>query len=149
MSAAFESIPIRLWWRTRELLFLVISDQDQQFSHFQNISSSSRNFILIVKIANLKLRRQVSQLLKVSFFYFSHPWETVTQAAWRKYPNPMTPSIIGTDVVDRKVVDGVLHTHRLVQSKWYLPKWTHKVSFLLILYTNWIRWRWNSEWIYK
>ncbi|KAL5281636.1 SLMO2 family protein [Megaselia abdita] len=58
---------------------------------------------------------------------FNHPWETVTQAAWRKYPNPMTPSIIGTDVVDRKVVDGVLHTHRLVQSKWYLPKWTHKL----------------------
>jgi len=56
---------------------------------------------------------------------FNHPWETVTQAAWRKYPNPMTPSIIGTDVVERKVVDGVLHTHRLVQSKWYFPKWTH------------------------
>ncbi|XP_005177833.1 protein slowmo [Musca domestica] len=58
---------------------------------------------------------------------FNHPWETVAQAAWRKYPNPMTPSIIGTDVVERKVVDGVLHTHRLVQSKWYLPKWTHKI----------------------
>ena len=58
---------------------------------------------------------------------FNHPWETVTQAAWRKYPNPMTPSIIGTDVVERKVVDGVLHTHRLVQSKWCLPKWTHKL----------------------
>ncbi|XP_017056475.1 protein slowmo [Drosophila ficusphila] len=56
---------------------------------------------------------------------FNHPWETVTQAAWRKYPNPMTPSIIGTDVVERRVVDGVLHTHRLVQSKWYFPKWTH------------------------
>lgn len=58
---------------------------------------------------------------------FNHPWETVTQAAWRKYPNPMTPSIIGTDVVERKVVDGVLHTHRLVQSKWYFPKWTHSL----------------------
>uniref|UniRef100_A0A1A9UNK6 PRELI/MSF1 domain-containing protein n=1 Tax=Glossina austeni TaxID=7395 RepID=A0A1A9UNK6_GLOAU len=58
---------------------------------------------------------------------FNHPWETVTQAAWRKYPNPMTPSILGTDVVERKVVDGVLHTHRLVQSKWYFPKWTHQL----------------------
>lgn len=56
---------------------------------------------------------------------FNHPWETVTQAAWRKYPNPMTPSIIGTDVVERRVVNGILHTHRLVQSKWYFPKWTH------------------------
>uniref|UniRef100_A0A224XJK4 Putative member of the intramitochondrial sorting protein family n=1 Tax=Panstrongylus lignarius TaxID=156445 RepID=A0A224XJK4_9HEMI len=54
---------------------------------------------------------------------FNHPWETVAQAAWRKYPNPMNPAVIGTDVVDRKVVEGVLHTHRLVSSKWGLPRW--------------------------
>lgn len=54
---------------------------------------------------------------------FNHPWETVAQAAWRKYPNPMNPGVIGTDVVERKVVDGVLHTHRLVSSSWYFPKW--------------------------
>ncbi|XP_033207605.1 protein slowmo isoform X1 [Belonocnema kinseyi] len=54
---------------------------------------------------------------------FNHPWETVAQAAWRKYPNPMNPAVIGTDVIDRQVVDGVLHTHRLVSSKWGFPKW--------------------------
>ncbi|XP_023949777.1 protein slowmo [Bicyclus anynana] len=54
---------------------------------------------------------------------FHHPWETVAQAAWRKYPNPMNPAVIGIDVVDRKVVDGVLHTHRLVSSKWFFPRW--------------------------
>ncbi|CAH0404832.1 unnamed protein product [Chilo suppressalis] len=54
---------------------------------------------------------------------FNHPWETVAQAAWRKYPNPMNPAVIGTDVVERRVVDGVLHTHRLVSSKWFFPKW--------------------------
>lgn len=54
---------------------------------------------------------------------FNHPWETVAQAAWRKYPNPMNPAVVGIDVVDRKVVDGVLHTHRLVSSKWFFPKW--------------------------
>lgn len=58
---------------------------------------------------------------------YSHPWETVAQAAWRKYPNPMTPSVIGTDVLDRKVVDGVLHTHRLVGSKWGFPRWAQSV----------------------
>lgn len=62
------------------------------------------------------------------FFHFSHSWETVAQAAWRKYPNPMNPAVIGTDVVERKVVDGVLHTHRLVSSKWYFPKWAQAVS---------------------
>lgn len=60
--------------------------------------------------------------------HYSHPWETVAQAAWRKYPNPMNPAVIGTDVVDRKVVNGVLHTHRLVGSKWYFPRWTQSVS---------------------
>lgn len=62
------------------------------------------------------------------FDWFSHSWETVAQAAWRKYPNPMNPAVIGTDVVERKVVDGVLITHRLVSSKWYFPKWAQAVS---------------------
>jgi PRELI-like family len=50
------------------------------------------------------------------------------QASWRKYPNPMNTAVIGTDVVERKVLDGVLHTHRLVSSKWYFPKWAQTVS---------------------
>ncbi|KAK2585632.1 hypothetical protein KPH14_010256 [Odynerus spinipes] len=54
---------------------------------------------------------------------FNHPWETVTQAAWRKYPNPINSSVIGTDVIDRKVVGGVLHTHRLVSTRFGFPKW--------------------------
>lgn len=58
---------------------------------------------------------------------FNHPWETVAQAAWRKYPNPMNPAVIGTDVVDRKVVDGVLHTHRLVSSMWGFPQWAQSI----------------------
>lgn len=61
----------------------------------------------------------------------SHPWETVAQAAWRKYPNPMVPSVIGADVIDREVVNGVLHTHRLVVStQWGFPKWTQAVSLV-------------------
>ncbi|CAH1105682.1 unnamed protein product [Psylliodes chrysocephalus] len=54
---------------------------------------------------------------------FNHPWETVATAAWRKYPNPHNTAVIGTDVVERKVVNGVLHTHRLVSSSWYFPRW--------------------------
>lgn len=52
----------------------------------------------------------------------------MAQAAWRKYPNPMNPAVIGTDVVDRQVVNGVLHTHRLVGSTWYFPRWAQSVS---------------------
>lgn len=52
----------------------------------------------------------------------------MAQAAWRKYPNPMNPAVIGTDVIDRKVINGVLHTHRLVGSTWYFPRWAQSVS---------------------
>jgi hypothetical protein len=68
--------------------------------------------------------------LLIHLSIYSHPWETVAQAAWRKYPNPMNPAVIGTDVVDRKVVDGVLHTHRLVSSMWGFPQWAQSVSSL-------------------
>ncbi|XP_022189623.1 protein slowmo isoform X1 [Nilaparvata lugens] len=58
---------------------------------------------------------------------FNHPWEMVCQAAWRKYPNPMNPAVIGTDVIERKVEGGVLLTHRLVSSKWGLPRWVQSI----------------------
>lgn len=57
---------------------------------------------------------------------FNHPWETVAQAAWRKYPNPMNTAVIGTDIVEREVRNGQLVTHRLVSTTWYFPKWAQK-----------------------
>ena len=39
-------------------------------------------------------------------------FEKVTIGQWQKYPNPINQAVVGTDVVDRKVVDGVLHSHR-------------------------------------
>ncbi|KAF7996651.1 hypothetical protein HCN44_002297 [Aphidius gifuensis] len=58
---------------------------------------------------------------------FNHPWETVAQAALRKYPNPMNSAVLGADVIDRQVVNGVLHTHRLVVSEFKFPSWTHAI----------------------
>ncbi|KAG0730539.1 Protein slowmo [Chionoecetes opilio] len=58
---------------------------------------------------------------------FTHPWETVTQAVWRKYPNPHNPAVVGTDVIERRVTGGVLHTHRLISSRWGLPNWAQKI----------------------
>ena len=46
----------------------------------------------------------------------------------------MNPAVIGTDVVERQVVNGVLHTSRLVSSTWYFPKWAQAVS--AIIYTQ-------------
>uniref|UniRef100_A0A3B4BAR2 PRELI/MSF1 domain-containing protein n=1 Tax=Periophthalmus magnuspinnatus TaxID=409849 RepID=A0A3B4BAR2_9GOBI len=53
---------------------------------------------------------------------FSYPWETVVKAAMRKYPNPMNPSVIGVDVLDRGLDSrGRLHSHRLLSTEWGLP----------------------------
>ncbi|KAL3860157.1 hypothetical protein ACJMK2_010317 [Sinanodonta woodiana] len=59
---------------------------------------------------------------------FHHPWETVVKAAWQKYPNPMNPSVVGLDVVDRTVdKNGILRSHRLLSTKWGLPNWAAKI----------------------
>lgn len=58
---------------------------------------------------------------------FNHPWETVAQAAWRKYPNPMNPAVVGIDVLDRQVRDGILHTHRLISTRFGLPAWVYSL----------------------
>uniref|UniRef100_UPI003AB0403F PRELI domain containing protein 3B-like isoform X4 n=1 Tax=Centroberyx gerrardi TaxID=166262 RepID=UPI003AB0403F len=53
---------------------------------------------------------------------FNHPWETVTNAAMQKYPNPMNPSVFGVDVLNRCVdTAGRLHSTRLLSTEWGLP----------------------------
>jgi len=50
---------------------------------------------------------------------FKHPWEKVVEAAIRKYPNPETPNVVSTDVLERKVdEDGKLHSTRMISSVW-------------------------------
>eukprot|EP00092_Neocalanus_flemingeri_P018172 GFUD01019669.1.p1 GENE.GFUD01019669.1~~GFUD01019669.1.p1 ORF type:complete len:244 (-),score=72.76 GFUD01019669.1:915-1646(-) len=58
---------------------------------------------------------------------FNHNWETVTVGQWQKYPNPHNQAVVGTDVVDRKVVDGVLHSHRIISSDWGLAEWAQRL----------------------
>ncbi|XP_022350259.1 PRELI domain containing protein 3B isoform X3 [Enhydra lutris kenyoni] len=61
---------------------------------------------------------------------FDHPWETVTTAAMQKYPNPMNPSVVGVDVLDRHVdPSGKLHSHRLLSTEWGLPSIVKSISF--------------------
>ncbi|XP_068197616.1 PRELI domain containing protein 3B-like [Antennarius striatus] len=53
---------------------------------------------------------------------FNHPWDTVTKAAMQKYPNPMNPSVLGVDVLQRHVdTQGRLHSTRLLSTEWGLP----------------------------
>ncbi|XP_077208927.1 PRELI domain containing protein 3A isoform X2 [Paroedura picta] len=56
------------------------------------------------------------------FVFPRHPWDTVIKAAMRKYPNPMNPSVVGVDVLDRSLDNqGRLHSHRLLSTEWGLP----------------------------
>lgn len=65
------------------------------------------------------------------FVLNSHPWETVTKAAMQKYPNPMNPSVIGVDVLDRDIdKQGRLHSKRLLSTEWGLPSIVKSVSLL-------------------
>ncbi|CAI9577953.1 unnamed protein product [Staurois parvus] len=53
---------------------------------------------------------------------FDHPWEMVTTAAMQKYPNPMNPSVVGVDVLNRHVdSSGKLHSDRLLSTEWGMP----------------------------
>lgn len=46
------------------------------------------------------------------------------QAAYRKYPNPITTSVTGVDVLQRNVDEqGVLRSTRVMQTEWGLPAW--------------------------
>ncbi|VVC25671.1 PRELI/MSF1 domain [Cinara cedri] len=54
---------------------------------------------------------------------FNHSWETVVQASFFKYPNPMNTAVKSIDVIDRQVINGELHSYRLINTRWTLPNW--------------------------
>ena len=71
----------------------------------------------------------------ILFYIYSHPWETVTQAVWRKYPNPFKPEVEATDVIDRRIGEnGNLYTKRLISTRWGLPGWAKKVNIEFYLF---------------
>lgn len=52
-------------------------------------------------------------------------------AAMQKYPNPMNPSVVGVDVLDRHIdSSGKLHSHRLLSTEWGIPSIVKSVRVL-------------------
>lgn len=50
----------------------------------------------------------------------------------QKYPNPMNPSVVGVDVLDRHVdPSGKLHSHRLLSTEWGIPSIVKSVRMVL------------------
>ncbi|CAF0871769.1 unnamed protein product [Adineta steineri] len=59
---------------------------------------------------------------------FDHDWATVVTAALNKYPNPVSPSVIGCDVVDRTINPyGVIQSHRLLLANWGIAPALNKI----------------------
>lgn len=56
---------------------------------------------------------------------FDYSWETVTTANWNKYPNNMSPHVIGVDVLRRELKDNgnILVTERLITVRQNVPRW--------------------------
>lgn len=62
------------------------------------------------------------------FLWNSHDWATVITAALNKYPNPVSPSVIGCDVVERTITpSGVIHSHRLLLANWGIAPALNKI----------------------
>merc|ERR1712142_965182 len=57
----------------------------------------------------------------------NHSWETVTEGQWQKYPNPHNQAVVGTDVLDRRVENGVLYSNRIISSDWGLADWAQRL----------------------
>ncbi|KAF2362255.1 PRELI/MSF1 domain, partial [Trinorchestia longiramus] len=54
---------------------------------------------------------------------FNYKWEQVAQALWQKYPNPSSGHVLSEDTIARKVIDGKLHSTRVIVKTNRIPKW--------------------------
>lgn len=54
---------------------------------------------------------------------FEHPFEQVSLASWRKYPNELSQQVLHVEILDRKVIPGtnILRTERLMVVRQSLP----------------------------
>ncbi|ETN84314.1 PRELI-like family protein [Necator americanus] len=59
---------------------------------------------------------------------FDHDWETVVNAAWRKYPNPMNQGVTGMDVLRQTLQAGKILSERIIQSHFHIPSWATKLT---------------------
>ena len=58
---------------------------------------------------------------------FNHSWDSVVKAALNKYPNPLNPSVVGLDVVERRIDQHRIQSHRLFVTRWSFPDWINKL----------------------
>lgn len=54
---------------------------------------------------------------------FNYPWDYVSAANWRKYPNEQSTHVVGVDVLRRELKMGKLITERLITCQQPIPSW--------------------------
>jgi hypothetical protein len=67
---------------------------------------------------------------------YKFTFETATLAFFNKYPNPYASHVESVDTLDRRVLDGKLHTTRLIRKQGKLPRWVK--PFLGKISHSWI-----------
>lgn len=71
---------------------------------------------------------------------YNFSFETATLAFFNKYPNPYASHVESVDTLDRKIIDGKLHTTRLIRKRGKLPSWVKpflgKISHTWIVETT-------------
>jgi len=75
----------------------------------------------------IEKRQKKGMKIWTSEHVFNHSWESVTGGQWQKYPNPHNQAVVGTDVLERKVENGVLYSNRIISSDWGLAEWVQKL----------------------
>jgi len=66
---------------------------------------------------------------------FNHPFERVTSAFWRKYPNDAAAHVKAIDITDRRVdANGRLITNRIMSCESALPSWARAAGLPSLCY---------------
>ncbi|KAK9475308.1 PRELI-like family-domain-containing protein [Dipodascopsis tothii] len=57
--------------------------------------------------------------------HFDHPWDRLTAANWKKYPNELSTHVVAVDVLRREInpATQVLMTERLITCRQNIPTW--------------------------
>lgn len=100
----------------------LVHSKKEPFANVELYLPTSYNFILFWRIPR-------SNFLFVVQFW-SHTWQEISLASWRKYPCDSRPDVLAWDLVDYHVDEetGVLTTKRVLYNKSQCPKWLSKVS---------------------
>jgi hypothetical protein len=71
-------------------------------------------------------------LFDTLYHTFHHPWNQISLASWRKYPNPNRPDVLSVDLINKHFdpATGILTSTRLITTHVRLP------SFLESFYSN-------------